>query len=229
MRREEAYHSKILNPKNTNHAQNEDEIATIHNDISEIDEDLKGELIYDWHPKYSFIDHFSDEKFTLESFRGVSFNEVGDFANQPFLYDKNKFRRDGGIYLDRLYKTSMKKSYKFYNNSIELDYKIKSDFDGELFYGCELNFHFAHPQKITFNSKNIQNGFSEFGIDELLIFDDFTQKNIILKTDTKCDLFAYILNTVSQSENGFDKVAQGVSILFTTPLKKKFKICLELK
>jgi len=229
MRREEAYHSKILNPKNTNHAQNEDEIATIHNDISQIDEDLKGELIYDWHPKYSFIDHFSDEKFTLESFKGVSFNEVGDFANQPFLCDKNKFRRDGGIYLDRLYKTSMKKSYKFYNNSIELDYKIKSDFNGELFYGCELNFHFAHPQKITFNSKNIQNGFSEFGIDELLIFDDFTQKNIILKTDTKCDIFAYILNTVSQSENGFDKVAQGVSILFTTPIKKKFKICLELK
>ena len=231
MRRQEAYHEKILNPKENHQIQNDDEIATIHNDLSQIDEDLKAELIYDWHPKYSFIDHFSDKEFTLESFKNVSFNEVGDFANQPFLFDekRNRFSRDGGIYLDKLYKTKMKKSYRFYENSLELDYKIKSDYKDGLFYACELNFHFAHPENITFNSKNITDGFSEFGVDELEIFDDFTNKTLKIKTDTKCDVFGYILNTVSQSESGFDKVAQGVSIMFATQFRKKFNISLELK
>ena len=63
----------------------------------------------------------------------------------------------------------------------------------------------------------------------MVIFDDFTQKTITIKTDTKCDVFAYILNTISQSESGFDKVAQGVSMLFAMPIEKNFKISLELK
>ena len=229
-RREEAYHSKILNPKESHEIKSTDEIATIHNDTASIGNDLKDELVYDWHLKYSFIDHFSEDMFTLESFKNLSFKEVADFANQPFVFDKEKqsFIRNGGIYLDRCYKTTLKKSYTFYENSFSLDIKTDTKYKKKLFYGCELNFHFAHPEKITFNTKTLDDGFCGKDLDELIIFDDFTQKSIKITTDKKCDIFAYILNTISQSESGFDKVAQGVCILFTAPISKKFKIGLEL-
>ena len=232
MRREEAYHDKILNPKEIQqHVQSDDEIATIHNDAVAVSEELKSELVYDWHLKYSFIDHFSDEEFSYDSFKNLSFKEVGDFANQPFDFDgkKDSFTRDGGIYLLENHKARVKKSYRFDDNALELIYKFKSDYDGKLFYGCELNLHFAHPDKITFNNQTIENGFSAENIDELIIFDDFTNKTIKIKTDKKCSVFAYILNTVSQSESGFDKVAQGVSFIFAMPFEKRFKISLELK
>ena len=231
MRREEAYHDKILNPKESEHPQNsDDEIATIHNDGALVDDELKNELVYDWHQKYSFIDHFSDKEFSFESFKNISFDEVGDFANQPFKLSKKRasFKRDGGFYLDKLYETSLKKSYNFADNKIELEVKCKSDYEGEIFYGCELNLHFAHPDKITLNTKTIEAGFEQKNSDELIIYDDFTQQSLKIKTDIKCDIFAYILNTISQSESGFDKVAQGVSFLFTAPLKERFNIVLEL-
>ena len=231
MRREEAYHDKILNPKAIQpHNSIGDEIATIHNDGSLIDEKLRDELIYDWHPKYSFVDHFSDEEFSFESFKNILFREVGDFANQPFKLHKkkNSFKRVGGIYLDKLYETTLKKSYKFDENMVELTMEYKSAYNDKLFYACELNLHFAHPDKITFNNEKIENGFTQKDSDELMIYDDFTQKTIKIKTGIKCDIFAYILKTISQSENGFEKVAQGVSFIFSTPIKQKFNISLEL-
>ncbi len=236
MRREEAYHDKILHPKENDHVHKEtkDEIATIHNESLVIDEALKAELIYDWHPKNSFVDHFSDEEFTQENFKSLTFKEVGDFANQPFELNKKKniFLRNGGIFLDNAYRnyaTTLEKEYTFSANSITLDTKCKSEYEEKLFFAQEFNFHFAHPDKVTFNSKNLSNGFSQHGTDELLIIDDFTNKTLKIKVNQKCSIFAFILNTISQSESGFDRVAQGVSFIFTTPFESKLKLKFSLE
>jgi len=228
MRREEAYHEKILNPKESieEETKSEDEIATIHNDSLAIDSDLKSELIYDWHPKNSFVDHFSSEKFTLESFKSLTFHEIGDFANQPFEFHekKNKFFRDGALYLEKAYPTKFTKKYSFNENTIKLDSKISSKYSKKLFFAQEFNFHFAHPYKVTFNSQTIEDGFSEYDCDELIIMDDFTNKLLKIKTNQKCNIFGFILNTISQSESGFDRVSQGISFIFTTSFKSKLSL-----
>jgi hypothetical protein len=228
MRREEAYHEKILNPKkvDTREQNSEDEIETIHSDATVIDESLKDELIYDWHPKYSFIDHFSFEGFCLDNFKNLSFREVGDFANQTFTKAKNEntFIRDGGLYLDKSYPTRLTKEYAFDKNRVELDLEIQSEYTQKLFYAMEFNFHFAHPYKVTFNSKTIGDGFSEDDCDELLIADDYTERIIKITTNKKCDMYGYVLNTISQSESGFDRVAQGISFIFTTPYESNLSL-----
>ncbi len=112
-RRKEAYHEKILNPPVIqNNEQSNDEIATIHNLVEEIDDNLKENLIFDWYLKYSFIDHISNVPFNLENFKKANFREIGDFANQPFELDKRvkTFSRDGGIYLDNMFKTNIQKN-----------------------------------------------------------------------------------------------------------------------
>ena len=236
MRREEAYHQKILHPKEIVHKHDtakEDEIATIHNEALVIDETLKAELIYDWHPKNSFIDHFSNEEFSLENFKALTFKEVGDFANQAFELNtkKNRFTRKGAVHLGFAYSTEFTKEYSFDTNMITLNSKCNSTYSNKLFFAQEFNFHFAHPYLVTFNTKTLENGFSEYNCDELLIVDDFTNKLIKIKVNQKCNIFAFVLNTVSQSESGFDRVAQGVSFIFTTDftseLQLKFSVELE--
>jgi hypothetical protein len=234
MRREEAYHEKILNPTVSKEdvIHSDDEIATIHSDASLIDEDLKEQLIYDWHPKYSFVDHFCCEPLTLENFKTLTFKEVGDFANQPFELNEKKilFKREGGIYLDRLYETTLKKCYAFKSSALSCELNVKSDYKEQLFYACEFNFHFAHPHLVTFNGQTIDDGLTQSDMNELTIYDDFTEATLTLKTNHKCTILAHVLNTISQSESGFDKVAQGVSFIMTLPYSSdlKFKMDLEV-
>lgn len=231
MRREEAYHEKILHPKERSHEEVEikDEIATIHNDSLVLDEALKAELIYDWQPKNSFIEHFSDEEFTLEKFKNLTFKEVGDFANQPFELNKkkNSFKRDGGIFLDNSYtsfETSLLKEYSFEDCSVTLNSKCQTRCEDKLYFAEEFNFHFAHAEKVMFNSENINNGLSLSDCDELLIKDDFTGKTLKISVNQKCKVHAFILNTISQSESGFDRVAQGISFIFATSFSSKIKL-----
>ena len=231
MRREEAYHEKILHPKERSHEEVEikDEIATIHNDSLVLDEALKAELIYDWQPKNSFIEHFSDEEFTLEKFKNLTFKEVGDFANQPFELNKkkNSFKRDGGIFLDNSYtsfETSLLKEYSFEDCSVTLNSKCQMRCEDKLYFAEEFNFHFAHAEKVMFNSENINNGLSLSDCDELLIKDDFTGKTLKISVNQKCKVHAFILNTIYQSESGFDRVAQGTSFIFATSFSSKIKL-----
>lgn len=233
MRRKEAYHEKILNPKEKlQHHENEhgEEIETIHNADDDIDESLRDELTYDWHPKHSFIDHFSTDPFDLESFRKVSFSEVGDFANHPYEFDKttNTFLRDGGIYLDKAYKCEVSKRYKFDVHGISLDFSCNTEYKHKLFYALECNFHFAHPHNAIINDQKVKSGLCLQDIDKLSIVDTFTNKNILFTFSQKCNVYAYILNTVSLSENGYDKVAQQISFLFSLPFESKLNMQITL-
>jgi len=233
MRRKEAYHERILNPKEKVEKEDNDhgdEIETIHNSGEGIEESLKDELIYDWHPKYSFMDHFSSEAFELESFKKVSFNEVGDFANNPSEFDEesNSFTRHGGIYLDKAYESVVKKTYTFRDDGLTLDFTCESAYNDRLFYASECNFHFAHPHNVIINDQKVHEGISLLDTNKLTIIDTFTQKRIVLTFSEKCRVDAYILNTISLSEGGFDKVAQQISFLFSLPFESKLNMQIHL-
>lgn len=228
MRRKEAYHEKILNPKEipVKEESDDDSISTIHNTSNKIDEALKAELIYDWHPKHSFIDHFCISPFNIDNFKKVTFNEIGDFVNQPFELDvkTNTFTREGGIYLDKKYNSELQKCYSFVDNKIILDLTCETNYHSELFYGMEFNLHFAHPQLTTINGNKIGEGVVLNNIDKIVIVDTFTNKKIELICDKRCDFNAYILKTISQSEIGFDTVAQQISFIFSLPFKYRLNM-----
>ena len=231
MRREEAYHDKIFHPQESvlESTSNLEEIATIHHDSLVVDDALRAELIYDWHPKNSFIEHFSDEEFTLENFKSLTFKEVGDFANQPFELNKKKkeFARNGGIFLDNAYASfsaTLSKEYLFEEKAIVLNSKFQTQYEKKLYFAEEFNFHFAHPDKVTFNSKLVKEGFEQRQCEELSIEDDFTGKILKIKVNQKCDVYGFVLNTISQSESGFDRVAQCVSFIFATSFESKLTL-----
>lgn len=220
MRRKEPYHNKILeaeqNSNDVNHA-NKEGVATIHNRDKKADVSFKSELVFDWHAKNSFVDHFSCEKFTLKSFKSLAYKEVGDFANGAFVLKNKKFVRKGGIYLGgEKYEAKLQKRYFFDTNALHLKNRFTTLYADKLYFAQEFNFHFAHPYSVTLNEKTVQEGLCLYDIDKLVIYDDFTEKVLIVRTNQKCDVFAFVLHTVSQSESGFEKIAQQISFVFTT-------------
>ena len=229
MRREELYHHAHHSKAQSKPA--EEAIVTIHDQDEQMNDALRAELIFDWHAKNSFIEHFAQEPFTLQNFRTLSFRELGDFANQPFILKKKKFKRSGGLYFDeQSYQASLQKRYKFSTNKINLKSKFITDCTLPLYFAQEFNLHFAHPEQVRFNGTEIGEGWSAQGIDTLVILDDFTHKELRLKTDQPCDVFAYILHTVSKSERGFERIAQQISFIFTKSFQESFnfKISLEV-
>ncbi|MDD2652254.1 MAG: DUF1926 domain-containing protein [Sulfurimonas sp.] len=231
MRRHEAYHEKILHPKGNTQKMYEDGVESIHSDAAVINPTLKGDLIYDWHPKYSFIDHISTEAFSFEAFKRASFDEAGDFANQPFVFDEQRmaFKREGGVYLDKKYDTVCIKKYGFETKSFSLALEVQSEYTHELHYAAEFNFHFAHPTKVLLNGQKVGDGLSLVGVDTLVLEDSYTQKALRISLDKKCMLYAYILNTISQSENGFERTAQQISLLFSLPFASRLELLTKME
>ncbi len=225
MRREELYHKKILEAdERDTQADTNEKIATIHTLKRSFNSDLKAELTYDNYAKNSFIDHFSTQAFTLENFKNLSFEEVGDFVSGIFMSKKKKFVREGSVCIgDITYSAKLQKRYNFKISEIILRSKFETQYLQKLFFAKEFNLHFAHPDKVTFNGKSVADGLQEVGIKELVIVDDFTQKVLTFRTNQACDIFAVLLSTISESEQDFEKIVQQISFIFTNSFSTKYK------
>jgi hypothetical protein len=61
-------------------------------------------------------------------------------------------------------------------------------------------------------------------VQKLEIIDSFINKKITINLDTPCELFYFSLETLSQSEKGFDLTKQAVSFAMAIPFTKELKL-----
>jgi len=231
-RYKEAYHEKLIRGDFANTLEKSDQeegIDTIHSMKVEDLDRYKEHLKFDWYIKNSFIDHITDFSFSLDSFDSCSFNEYGDFANQPFLIADSKkralFKREGGIYKGGVkFPTTVLKSYKLEDNILKFYLFLESESEDEFLYFNEFNFHFASLDNIRINGERFQKQKSQ-NLTELWIEDLYTDKRIVIRSDREFDLYQTSLDSLSQSESGFDIINQGISFA----LAYKFKGGLEIE
>ena len=228
-RRKELYHQKVLETQEEKTSDTEvpqDGIDTIHSADLVIDQEMKDALIYDWYLKNSFIDHITDNTFDLERFRHCDFREYSDFANQPFVshftQKRIDFEREGGIYLPEKHKAQLKKSYKPQKKGF--DFTINFDTEVERFfnYVLELNLHFADYSDLLINGRHLNRGDRVEHVNEVILVDTYLQKKITIALSAHVDLLFYPLETLSQSEKGFDLTIQAVSLALVLPFSKTF-------
>ncbi len=217
-RHREAYHSKI----EITEKKDEDNIGTIHDNKLQIDEDVS--IDYDWYLKRSMIDHISDSSLDIDNFKSCTFHEYGDFANQIFDVtncneDEIVLKREGGIYKDGVYNTSLEKKIDLKDRSIGVKINLKTDYIGELKYIHEWNLHFPNINSIKINNQKLDTKLT-FKTDTIIIEDTILDKKFKFNFTEEVGIFAVRIDTLSQSESGVDITSQGISFGFIKNFEK---------
>lgn len=211
-RRYESYHKKLReNIHNAVLASDEQqEVQTIHSDAVKVKEaGLDKYLVYDNYRRSSLVDHFFPEGIQYDDYLFSRYEELGDFVSGEYTAkvkgSKLILERSGKVKGKeiKIIKTIIpntsggyKTEYEIYNNSYE-----------------SLEICFAPEQVFAFSSKTDNDTAELRGIDSWKRFDDFFNFEIEINFSKKCDMFVCPVETVSNSENGYEKTYQGTVVV----------------
>ena len=183
------------------------------------EKDLSSVLCYDWHVRQNLLDHFLHPATTLADFAKASYGEQGDFVTGGYssktLMDSaggvkvalarkgTVWAQDGSAVSVEVLKTV---SLDAATGNWFVDYEIKnlSDHKGRVWFGCELAFSFSGWQVAPRGE--------EYGVTEKEFTDPVFGK-LALKSDKNFNLWSFPLETVSLSEEGFERTYQGTVFL----------------
>jgi len=245
-RHEEGYHQKLLisqnQAKTNSNTRYDDSIASIHDLISSKEEGLEKYLNYDFYERKSLIDHFFRQGTTLTDFQAARYEELGDFALGEYRTirkenDSNFLRvvleREGNI------QSGHEKIPLTVTKIIELNkktpqiniyYKLNSYNQTKLpvWFGVEFNFsllagyaddRYYFSNNATIQPKNLASSGEISDIQHLGLVDEYNDIQIDLMSDQKARVWRCPVETISQSEAGFERVYQSSAVVFSFKLK----------
>ncbi len=194
-RREESYHR----------GQEEEagEGKSIHELAKKLPPAAEALLRYDWHPRYSLLDHFLHPKTSQEDFRRASYGEQGDFVNLEYgpelRLGRLLLQRHGHVWIDGdRAPVLVRKEIQPQNGEIIITYEISNLSSKELalLFGSEWNFYLLP-------------GEWEEKMSGLV----FLGGRLELDFSPVPEIWHFPLQTLSQSEEGYDIIQQGMCFL----------------
>ena len=231
-RKYEGYHKKLKEAIENNRVTDSQELTSIHTDAVKVKEiGLEKHLVYDWYRKSSLLDHFFNNDTKFEQLYGVQFREEGDFVlgkyDAKIVSGNLELTRKGHVWFNNEHlPVEVKKIIKpLKTEGYETEYKVKNISD------IEMNFTFGVEQVFAF-SEMIDDDNKEFLNKKVWTRQD---KNLGLKvkiTSSKnCDYWVVPVNTISTSENGYEKTYQGTTVVnvYKFNLKKGGNFSFKLK
>jgi hypothetical protein len=224
-RRPEAYHRKILaGPAGANGS-----VASIHDRIVFKQPDLDQRLQYDTYPRKSLLDHFYDNEVSLSAVAAGKAVERGDFLMGPYeaRVRRNPQRiqvqlsRQGNAWGHPL-KITKGVTLEAGSNTLEMAYLIEGLEPGRPFhFGVEFNFAGlpSGADDRYFHDGN-QRRLGQLGrqldmtdATALGLTDEWLGIDVGLKLSQPSRIWTFPLETVSQSEGGFEAVHQSVVVM----------------
>lgn len=223
-RREENYHQKVLNgPSNDG-----EDIASIHDRVVFKQADLDQRLHYDVYPRKSLMDHFYDDQATCDLVATGQVMERGDFVDLPYETKLRRgsdrvqvqMRRDGNAWGIPI---TITKAVTMVAGSDRLlfTYLLENLPPGKpLHFAIEMNFagmpagaddrYFSDVEGKTLGQLGTQLDLSE--VHGLNLSDRWLGMDVTLEIDRPSGIWAFPVETVSQSEAGFELVHQSVCV-----------------
>ena len=237
-RREESYHEKLkqLSHESINEGQNQGEgVPSIHEMTVTKEEGLENLLFYDWYRRSSILDHFLAQETSLLNFSQCQYQEAGDFVNTAYEYSVEsndkimvvKLWRYGNVrtesksipvYLEK--KISLEQA----KPELKIDYVIKnlaeskhsfwfgSEFDFALLAGDAPDRYFVFPGH-TLEDAKLRSIGEIASTKEAQLKDEWLGISVSVKVDGPATFWRFPIETVSQSESGFERVYQS-SVVF---------------
>jgi alpha-amylase len=192
-------------------------------------------LFYDWYRRTSLVDHFLKPETTLEAFATSRYHEQGDFVNQPYAASAEDRQRPPQITLSRRgavwvgethWPIEVRKSLRFdpIVPTLIIDYAIKNlqsspvtlhfgiEFVFALLAGHEENRCYIFPGHEVPESHLGSAGTVE-GAESVELLDAWLQLHIALACPGASSIWRFPIETVSQSESGYERVYQS-SVVF---------------
>ncbi len=232
-RRPEAYHQKIVDKIADNEA-SADQPASIHDIVKLKEEGLADRIRYDRYHRRSFQDRFIDTGVTLDDYKNETFDELGNFVDAPYVIDS--FSKDNNgvtLQLSRNGKVRISdesrpmlivKTFSIDNKNaaISASYLVtnKGEKKVSLIMGTEFNLTLLAADaddrywvlengdaKQKLREEGTQTGVSQIGMR-----DDWSNFEVTIKSLDPVDIHRFPVETVSQSESGFERTYQGSCI-----------------
>ncbi len=223
-RREEAYHDSVRAGES---GANQD-VASIHDRVVFKQKDLDKRLQFDRYPRKGLIDHFYRADVSAAAVAAGEYEELGDFVTGPY---EAKLRRNPKRMQAQLTRKSRVGDRSIQitkgitlvagGQSLQIAYLLEGLPPGELIhFGVEFNFaglpsgcddryfHDAHRNPLG----HLGSRLDLKDIDSLALFDEWLGIDVELQSDQPMHVWTFPIETVSQSEGGFELVHQSVVV-----------------
>ena len=225
-RRRESYHDKIaLCGKDSC------DTKTIHERVAVKEEGLQYHLQYDWYTRGSLLDHFIGSGVDLSSFMKSEYLETGDFVLGPY---RMKTKKQGGVatvsleragtvegLAVRLRKELSARSgeggfaarYQIANiNNEELNVVYGTEFNFSLLAGNAPDRYYDIPGH-TLDKRHLASTGETNNVSLVSIVDEWLKLRLTLSFSQPAMLWRAPVETVSQSEAGFERVYQSSMVM----------------
>ena len=223
-RRPELYHAKVLRGEN----ENDDSAASIHDQVIFKQEGLDERLHYDQRLRANLIDHFWDEGVSVNDLMTGNAMERGDFADGEYtakIRSKTDrvqvmLSRDGNAWQVPM-KITKGITQTAGSSEIEIAYLIEGlPQDRAMHFGIEFNFaglpdnqddrFFSNAQGDKLGQMQTLMNCEQ--TNQLNLTDLWMGLEIELSFDQTGSVYTYPVQSVSQSESGFEAVHQAVCV-----------------
>ena len=210
-------------------------IQSVHEMTVTKEEGLQNLLFYDWYRRTSLLDHFLDQETSLFNFSQCQYQEAGDFVTTAYEYsvesnDKSmvvKLWRYGNVRTEsKLIPVYLEKKIflEQAESVLQIDYAIKnlaeskhsfwfgSEFDFALLAGDAPDRYFIFPGH-TLEDARLRSIGEIASAKEAQLQDEWLGISVSVKVDRPATFWRFPIETVSQSESGFERVYQS-SVVF---------------
>ncbi len=223
-RRKEAYHRKVL----AGPSSHGDGVASIHERVVFKQPDLDQRVHYDWYLRNMMVDRFFGENASPETLQRSDAEELGDFVlgNYEATLRRNPDRiqaqmlRDGRVGQHRV-RITKGVTISSGSSTLEVAYVLENlPPETTLHFGVEWNFaglpagaddryFFQQDQRLGQLGQRLSLPPSR----ELALADEWLGLQVRLEVDRDTEFWTYPVETVSQSEGGFELVHQEVAVV----------------
>ncbi len=231
-RRHEGYHDKIVKAAAEKApGPRTDGAATIHERVSLKEEGLQDHLIYDGYTRGSLLDHFLGSTVDLASFMKSEYVEAGDFVLGAYGVNVKKSTGSATVVLERdgnaaglAVRLSKTVSLRKGASEVVVQYRLTNQSNEELStsFGSEFNFSLlagnAHDRYYDIPGHTLEkSNLASFGetnnVHRVSLVDEWLKLRLTLAFSHPANLWRAPVETVSQSESGFERVFQSSMVM----------------
>lgn len=227
-RRREGYHDKIAQAAK---GAASGEAKTIHDRVVVKEEGLQHHLQYDWYNRASLLDHFLETGVDLASFMRCEYYEAGDFVLGAYTASARKQKDAVVLVMERegtaaglrarLRKTLLLRPshpefvvrYEIANGDREeLNTTFGSEFNFSLLAGNAPDRYYEIPGHVL-DKRNLASIGETNNVGRVSLVDEWLKLKATLEFSQPAILWRAPVETVSQSEAGFERVYQSSMVM----------------